>query len=420
MGKNNFAQIEFCDYKGNEKLRKAPDSWRNYCGERVDNFAPKNVYDRKYLQGFDIDFARFPVVVIETDDWGCCTRILETPDDLDKVFAVLRSIRGADGLPVVCTAFTCVSNPDYKKIKKNNYRRYYDLVLDEGFPEPWNGSGILDKMREGMREGIWHPEYHALLHHQSPRLWLQFLRGTGPQSDYARERFEKGFFSQKYHIAEYGAYTAREQFEIIKTGIGYFERLFGYSPRAAVTSDAYPETVLLWSVCGIDTVSLVNAKLNDGTPTVYNTKPWNFQDIYAPMGAIGASSTVVYLGRNAGFELGESADAAWAAICRAWQNANEPAVISCHRAGMIEDDGHLAAFGSLLKHAADSGAVFASSPDLGNLYRQGWFVRQGVLHKYAECSCPVKTGISLTDGTEVKITKKTLGNFKIQKVISYE
>lgn len=118
MGKNNFAQIEFCDYKGNEKLRKAPDSWRNYCGERVDNFAPKNVYDRKYLQGFDIDFARFPVLVIETDDWGCCTRILETPDDLDKVFAVLRSIRGADGLPVVCTAFTCVSNPDYKKIKK--------------------------------------------------------------------------------------------------------------------------------------------------------------------------------------------------------------------------------------------------------------------------------------------------------------
>ena len=87
---------------------------------------------------------------------------------------------------------------------------------------------------------------------------------------------------------------------------------------------------------------------------------------------------------------------------------------------MIEDDGHLAAFGSLLKHAADSGAVFASSTDLGNLYRQGWFVRQGVLHKYAECSCPVKTGISLTDGTEVKITKKTLGNFKIQKVISYE
>ena len=406
-------EIIFRDYQGDNAARKAADSWRNDCGERVDNFAPKHAYDRKYLQGPEIDFSRFPVAVIETDDWGCCTRILETADDLERVFQVLRNVKGADGLQAVCTAYTCVSNPDFKKIRENNVRRYFDLTLDEGFPEPWDGKGILDKMRQGKKEGIWHPEYHALLHHQSPRLWLQLLQGTGPQADYARERFEQGFFSQKHHIAEYGAYTVREQFEIIRTGFERFERLFGYAPRAAVTSDAYPETVILWSVCGIDAVSLVNAKLNDGTPTVYNTKPWNFQDLYAPMGAIGSSSGVVYLGRNSGLELGETEESAKAAVSRVIKVDNEPAVISIQRAALIESAEHLAGISRLLQYVADSGAVFATSVDLADLYRQGWFVRENILHKYAEAPCPFSEGISLESGEKEKITEKSLGNFKI-------
>ena len=31
--------------------------------------------------------------------------------------------------------------------------------------------------REGMRRGIRFPEFHARLHHSSPRTWLDILRG---------------------------------------------------------------------------------------------------------------------------------------------------------------------------------------------------------------------------------------------------
>ncbi|MBQ9338239.1 MAG: hypothetical protein IJS14_13185 [Lentisphaeria bacterium] len=388
-------------------------SWRNSQGEEVQQLTAKNQYDRKYLRGCEIDFKRFPVAVLESDDWGCCSGHLETPADLEKLYRVLESIHGADGRPVIVTAFTCMGNPDFEAIRKNKFTRYEDIAIDKGFPKPWSGKGTVRKYLDGIKRGVWRAEYHALLHHVSPRVWLQWLVGTGSASDTARERFERQYFAQPSHLPEYQGFTVAEQNAIIQEGFERFRRTFGYQPRAAVTSDAYPETVVLWAANGIDTVPLVNCRCNDGTVTVYQTKPWNFQDMYAKMGDIGASTNAVYLARNAFFE-GAAAAETFTAVDRVWNRVIEPAVISCHRCELVKPE-RLAEFAVLLKKLADAGAVFLTTAELSDLYRQGWTERAGVLCKYAATACPFKSGIDLATGKKVKITEKSLGNFKIKE-----
>ena len=388
------------------------DTWRNAQGEEVRQLTAKNQYDRKYLRRCEVDFKRFPVAVLESDDWGCCSGHLETPADLEKLYRLLESIRGADGLPVILTAFTCMGNPDFEAIEKNGFTRYEDIAIDKGFPKPWNGEGTVEKYRDGMKRGVWHPEYHALLHHVSPRLWLQLLRGKGKAAEIAQERFRRQYFAQPSHLPEYQGFTVAEQNAIIREGFERFRRTFGYSPRAAVTSDAYPETVVLWAANGIDTVPLINCRGNVGTVTVYHTKPWNFQDMYAKMGDVGASTGVVYLARNAFFENG-TPEVVLNSATRDWK-IGEPAVISCHRGVLLKPE-RQAEFKDLLKKLADAGAVFATTAEVGDLYRRGWFVRGGVLHKYAAAPCPYPEGTDLATGKKVKITAETTGNFKIKE-----
>ncbi len=390
------------------------DTWRNAQGAEVRQLTAKNQYDRKYLRRCEIDFKRFPVVVLESDDWGCCSGHLETPADLEKIYRLLESVRGADGLPVIVTALTCMGNPDFEAIKKKGFTYYEDIAIDKGFPKPWNGKGTVKKYLDGIARGVWHPEYHALLHHVSPRLWLHLLKGKGQAAEIAQERFSRQYFAQPSHLPEYQGFKVAEQQAMIQEGFERFRRTFGYAPRAAVTSDAYPETVVLWAANGIDTVALINGRLNDGTVTVYQTKPWNFQDMYGKMGDIGSSTGVVYLSRNAYFEGKESADETFETVTRVWTKINEPAVISSHRGGMVRPE-RQPEFLKLLKKIVDAGGCFATSVELSDLYHRGWFVRAGVLHKYAAAPCPFKSGINLATGKKVKITEASLGNFRIKE-----
>jgi hypothetical protein len=240
------------------------------------------------IRKFEIDPERFPAVVFESDDWGACERIpsaeiaeknkellgwwqpkLENIFELEELFSVIGKYIGIDNQKAVFTAFTSVGNPDYDAIRANGFTRYCDIGIDEGFPTPWNGDGIIEKMREGVRRGIWAPEYHSMLHHTSTKLWLELLRGEGPQNEYARKLFDLNCYLQDRHLPEYEKFTVREQREMIDTGMERFHRAFGYAPNAAVTSDAYPITVSLWAAAGINTVSLINCRVNSGEVVVY-------------------------------------------------------------------------------------------------------------------------------------------------------
>ena len=90
------------------------------------------------------------IVVIESDDWGAIRmpsksvyntllkqglRVdkclfsrydsLESVDDLERLFAVLDSVKDKNGRGAVFTANCVVANPDFAKIKEANYLQYF-------------------------------------------------------------------------------------------------------------------------------------------------------------------------------------------------------------------------------------------------------------------------------------------------------
>ena len=359
-----------------------------------------------YCRRFEINPAQYPVVVFESDDWGACevaprsrqsqyqellqkhtgkrARLLsslETPEELDALFKVLQNYRGQDGIAPVFTAFTSMGNPDYQAIANADFKEYHDIFIGDGFPQFWGGDGVIEKMRTGQQMGIWEPEYHSMLHHTSPKLWLELLRGNGADAELARDLFELQCYNQLKHIPEYEGYHIREQFQFVNTGFTRFEKLFGRTPQAAVTSDAYPETEIIWAARGVRTVCIKNCRINSGEVVVYPTKPWNMQDVYARIGDYEAALDLVYLTRNVFMEQANTAEEVLQTIERNFSVFKEPCVISTHRSNycslsQAENEKNIARLQCVLGSLQKRGAIFLTTGELGDLYRQGWSCRR--------------------------------------------
>jgi len=392
-----------------------------------------------------IDWERFPAVVFESDDWGACevakspedaavierawnahfdrsrtvTTTLETPQDLDRLYSVLASFSGHDGQPAVFTAFACVGNPDFDAIRASGFDEYRDIAIDEGVPAGWERGDIAGAWRAGIARGVFAPQYHANLHHVSPTLWLRRLRAPGPAGDLARLSFDLAVYAQGEHLPEFECMNVREQHEWNRVGIERFTRAVGYSPAAAITSDAYPETETIWALLGIRIVCLKSCRVNSGQVVVYASKPWNNQDPSVPIGAHNSRRDVIYLTRNVFFECAgrpeQSAAPVFDVIRTRWSEG-EPAMISTHRANYVSLDSQRAEAGlqqldsllSMLSERTD--ARFLTSTEVGDLYRRGWSVRTigqtRILRRWSEEADEIRLPagesmvIALPDGRE--------------------
>jgi hypothetical protein len=367
---------------------------------------------RGYEMRTAIDWNRFRAVVFESDDWGACEHVrsrdeaavlqpqlekllqapmrlnatLETPHDLQRLYATLETARGCDGFPAVFTAFMCLGNPDYAAIEASDFCEYHDIGLGEGVPPGWERGDLIGAWRDGVARGVFAPEFHAGLHHTSPQLWLELLRGEGAQAQAARVLFQHNAYVQRQHLPEYHGMNARAQHEWVSRAVRRFQNLFGFAPHAGVTSDATLLTEVVWSVNGLEVFCLKNARNHRGEVIVYHTKPWNSQDIYCPMGAYNAALDLVYLGRNVHLDgvafsgQAQELDEVTAAARACWERG-EPVVINTHRGNYVNLDAAQAEQGrgvlaALLQWlAAQDGVRFLTTAELGQLYRDGYSLR---------------------------------------------
>ncbi len=179
----------------------------------------------------------------------------------------------------------------------------------------------------------------------------------------------------------------KQQYHWVKTGIERFERIFGFKPSAAVTSDAFPETETVWALNGIDTVCLKNCRSNYGETVVYATKPWNMQDVYAKIGDYNELRDVIYFTRNAFFESGmapgreHSDENVLTLVEKHLQTYNEPVVISSHRINYAALDEEKVAqrlldLQRLLDGLCKMKMHFLTTLEVGQLYRKGWSMRK--------------------------------------------
>lgn len=389
---------------------------------------PSSEQTSKYNRLHEIDWQKFPSIVFESDDWGACESAatakdaetilrlyrhfgnhsdkpiistLENPAQLEKLYRTLEKFRGVDGIPPVFTAFVILGNPDFEKIRANGFTRYEDIGIDLGVPCGWEHGDIVAKWREGFERGIFHPEFHSTLHHTSPHLWLQRLREKGPKGELARALFDLRCYSQGEHLPEYHGMNLKEQYQWVKTGIDRFEKIFGFVPDAAITSDAFPETEIVWSLCGINVICLKNCRSNTGETVVYATKPWNMQDVYANIGDYDEMKDVVYMTRNAFFESGmapswnDSVEEVLTVVKRNIDKFSEPSIISTHRINYVSLDDEimerrLSELEKLLHRLSEMSVHFLATSEVAQLYRRGWSARKfgdkTILRKWHEDS----------------------------------
>ncbi len=366
----------------------------------------------------NVDWRRSPTLVIESDDWGACeyapTRELwegiiaatppeslraafhsklESPEEIDALGHLLLRFSGSDGIPATLTAFFCLANPDYRKIREGGFNSYIDLPIDHGFPPAWNGEGVMERWLDWMAKGVVVPEFHTRLHHTHPIHWLDLLRGTGREGVAAMARFEQEIYWQGRHDPEYAGMSPRAMNQWIAPALATFERLFGSLPDAAVTSDATPLTEVIWAANGIRTFCLRNFSIPGAEPIVYPTKPWNNQDPSTPMGAWNPETDMVYLSRNIFFEPGidpsYSFERTVEDLHAVWER-NEPAIVSTHRLNYaswkpeIKERG-LCELERLLSEVSRIENIrFLSTREVGQVYRNGFAFRENRRRSYID------------------------------------
>lgn len=350
-----------------------------------------------------IDWRDFPAVVIESDDWGACEyaptreiwvdeqRVtasgkfppfhngkLESPEEMERFSDLLSGFSDSNGSPAVVTGFICLANPDFEKIKASGFREYHDLFVDEGFPCPWKGGGLVEAWRRAISKGVFAPEFHSRFHHSNARNWMKQLRENS--GGVARTRFAKGIYCQDPHDPEYGGMRPMEMEGWIGPAVAAFERTFGFKAAAGVTSDATPLTEILWAAHGIRTFCLRNFSIPGATPLTYHTKPWNNQDPDTPMGAWNSETDVIYMSRNVFFEPAFDLDYSFDRTMRhvrAIRERNEPIVISTHRLNYVNWDEEITErgfreFRRLLEALSEMpGVRFLSTREAAGIYREG-------------------------------------------------
>lgn len=205
------------------------------------------------------------LVVIESDDWGAirtpskaalelmrarglvsessvyCNDALETSEDLERLYEVLASAKGADGQPAVLTANTIVANPDFEAIRDSDFERYaFEPTTATCARNPATRRAPT-LWRQGMADGLYRPQFHGRehLHH---RRWLARLQDG---DELTRFCFSLGSTSSgrgDYAFMEAldwdFADEVRMQADELVNGLELFREIFGY-PSSSFIAPCY-------------------------------------------------------------------------------------------------------------------------------------------------------------------------------------
>ena len=234
----------------------------------------KKIKENLILNGKNIPGRRLKrnIVVIESDDWGSVRMptadihkkltkrgfdfnnrydrydTLADDKDLGELFSVLHSVSDKNGNPAVITPFVNVSNPDFGKIKEGRFQEFFFVPFTQTLKDYGRSTETLTLWIQGMKQGVFSPEFHGNTHISVP-FWIDELRkGNGK----LLEAFEHGLTSiQLNNIKEsYNGFRTELYFEnpiqvtfienALNYGLKQFRVIFGAPPRVyAPTNGIY-------------------------------------------------------------------------------------------------------------------------------------------------------------------------------------
>lgn len=153
------------------------------------------------------------IVVIESDDWGsirmpsrevyndslkrgirvdtchyCKYDTLASNDDLDALYSILKKHRDVNGRNPIITANTIVANPNFSKIKNDDFEKYHFELFTDTFKTYPNRS--FNMWQQGIEDKVFYPQLHGREHLNVER-WLKALKSGSKEMLFA---FENNYF----------------------------------------------------------------------------------------------------------------------------------------------------------------------------------------------------------------------------------
>ena len=205
------------------------------------------------------------IVVIESDDWGSIRMpskevynqllhdgyyvdrdlfsrydSLERGEDLAALFDVLQSVKDKNGQSAVITADCVVANPDFDKIETDGFAAYSYELTTETYKHQPGCENSYELIKQGMAEGVWHPQLHGREHLNVVR-WMKALQDG---DEVAHLCFSQRHFSltkkaspkvkARYMDAFANVGKLEEETKIVGDACNIFERMFGYRSKSFI------------------------------------------------------------------------------------------------------------------------------------------------------------------------------------------
>jgi hypothetical protein len=308
------------------------------------------------------------IVVIESDDWGAIRMAsketynhlwksgirpasidearyvendsLASEQDLISLFEVLSSIKDINGNSALFTVMGLVANPDFDKIRENNFEQYYYEPFNITLKRYADHLKSFDLWKEGISNRLFMPQFHGR-EHLNVCSWLKALRNGNPDTLAAFDNRVYGITPRQpiNHISYQAAFDIDDikeveyQKSVLREGLELFEKLFGYKARFFIPSNG-PFNNSLEEVlheCGIKYIGASKIQLEP-------IGKGNFKKRFHYIGQKNRFGQI-YITRNCFFEPTSSLKTDWIDSClneiRVAFLWNKPAVISSHRVNYI-------------------------------------------------------------------------------------
>lgn len=308
------------------------------------------------------------IIVFESDDWGGISmpdkktydnllrkgiRVdtnpylkfdnLASESDLEYLFEILDNFQDFKGNSIKITANTIVANPDFEKIRENNFEKYYYQKFTETLKSYAFHSKSFDLWENGIKSGLFEPQYHGR-EHLNPILWINQLKKGS--NDHLKMAFDSNVFNipklsypnEKWILNSAFYPNDKIENEAIKesivSGTNIFSEIFGIMPQSFIATGYFWHSNIegLLRERGINSIQ--------GLP-IQKQPDYRKNKIFKKFNYLGKKNKYnqIYLVRNAFFEptLTPNADTVAECLARISNNFKNktPSIVGMHRLNFI-------------------------------------------------------------------------------------
>jgi len=266
---------------------------------------------------------------------------LASRDDLDVLFNTLFSFRDFNGNHPIITANCVVANPDFEKIRDDNFLKYHFEVITETFGRYPNHSDNFKLWHTGLKSGLFFPQFHCR-EHLNVSMFMKALRNNDTDAHFGFRNSMPGSIRMSKtgngnYFIEATNYNSEEdkseKLNIYIEGLEIFEKLFGYKSISVIPPN------YIWSNDFYEPIARKGVRIMQGSRKYKEPVPGH-KPIFSRriLGDINDNDQISLI-RNCTFEpslISESdvVDSCLADISLAFR-MGKPAIISSHRINYV-------------------------------------------------------------------------------------